>query len=68
MTVVGKHEAGASLLPHPKVASGALGGAIASLAVWLIGLTGVDIPPTVAAAIATIVYAVVAYLVPGQQA
>lgn len=37
----------------PKVAAAAIAGAIATILVWLIGLTGVDVPPEVSAAIAT---------------
>jgi hypothetical protein len=53
-----------SLVPHVKIASGALAGGVASIAVWGIGLTGVDMPPAIGAAIATVTYAAIAYLVP----
>lgn len=69
MTVPGKHEAGATdWSPHPKVWSGGIGGALTTIAIWGIGLTGVDIPPAIAAAIATVIYAVVAYRVPSPSA
>lgn len=56
----------ASLLPQRKVSSGALGGAVATVILWAISLTGIDVPAAVAAAIATVVVTAVAYLVPGQ--
>lgn len=61
-----EHEAPVSLVPTRKVASGALGGAVATLVLWIIDVTGVELPQAVAAAIATIVVFAVAYLVPSE--
>ena len=61
-----EHEAPVSLAPTRKVASGALGGAVATLVLWIIDVTGVELPQAVAAAIATIVVFAVAYLVPSE--
>jgi hypothetical protein len=55
-----------SLLPQRKVSSGALSGAVATVILWAISLTGIDVPAVVAAAIATVVVTAVAYLVPGE--
>jgi hypothetical protein len=75
MTTSGRHETPAepdepssSLIPQRKVSSGALGGAVATVILWAVGLTGVSIPSAVAAAIATVVVTAVAYLVPGETA
>jgi len=59
-------EPASPLLPQRKVASGALGGAAAAVALWAIGLTGLDIPPAIAAAIAALITSGVAYLVPSE--
>lgn len=50
--------------PIRKVSAGAAGGAVATVALWLIDLTGVELPPAVAAAITLLIMAGVAYLVP----
>jgi hypothetical protein len=50
--------------PVRKVGSGAISGAVTTVIVWLIGATGVPVPPEVAAALTTIMTFVVAYLVP----
>ncbi len=60
----GRHEQRVSLVPSRKVGSGALGGAVATIALWLIGLTNVDVPQGVAAAITAVVVSGIAYLVP----
>lgn len=49
---------------HPKAAGGALGGAIATIAIWLLAIAHVPVPPEVAAAFATIAGAIVAYATP----
>ena len=49
---------------HPKTAAGALGGAIATIAVWTMGLAHIDVPPEVAAAFATVAGALVAWATP----
>lgn len=49
--------------PTRKVAGGGIGAAIGILAVWLIGLTGIVIPPEVAAAISTITGFFTGYMV-----
>lgn len=52
-------------LPTRKVGSSAIGGAVASVVIWIITTyTGAELSPEVAAAITTIVMALVAYLVP----
>jgi putative flippase GtrA len=64
MTDVGRHEAKPSLVPTRKVASGALGGAVATIILWIIDVAGVDVPQAVAGAITTVVAIAIAYLVP----
>lgn len=55
-----------SLKPIPKVSGGALGGAIATIIVWLVDeLTALDVPTLVSAAVGVIATAGVAYLIPG---
>jgi hypothetical protein len=60
---IGRHRA-AEWVPQRKVTSGAFGGALAVLILWVIGLSGVEIPPEVASAVTGLVVAGVAYLVP----
>lgn len=60
----GRHRLTGDLTPVRKVGAGALGGALATIALWLLGLTGVEVPAAVAAAITLLVTAGVAYLVP----
>lgn len=64
MTDVGRHEAKPSLVPTRKVASGALGGAVATILLWVIDTVGVTVPQAVAGAITTVVAIAIAYLVP----
>ena len=64
---VGQHEAKPSLVPSRKVASGALGGAVATIVLWVIDTAGVDVPQAVAGAITTVVAIAIAYLVPAAQ-
>lgn len=52
------------LVPIRKVSAGAAGGAAATVALWLIDLTGVVVPALVAAAITLLVTAGLAYAVP----
>ena len=52
------------MLPEKKVTAAALAGAVATILVWILHLTGIDIPPEVAAAITTILAAVAGYLAP----
>jgi hypothetical protein len=61
---VGRHEAKPSLVPSRKVTSGALGGAVATIALWVIDAAGVDVPQAVAGAITTVFAIAIAYLVP----
>jgi hypothetical protein len=51
-------------MPDRKVVAGALAGALATIVVWAASLGGVAVPPEVAAALATILGLVVAYLIP----
>ena len=51
-------------VPEKKVTAAALAGAVATILVWILHLTGVDIPPEVAAAITTILAAAAGYLAP----
>jgi hypothetical protein len=51
-------------VPEKKVTAATLAGAIATILVWVLHLTGVDIPPEVAAAMATVLAAVAGYLAP----
>lgn len=40
--------------PRPKVAAAGVGGAASILVVWVLGVVGLDVPPEVAGAIATV--------------
>lgn len=51
-------------MPNTKVAAGGLAGGISTLIVWGLGAAGVEVPPEVAAALATLVAFGVAYFVP----
>lgn len=50
--------------PVPKVAAAGIGGAIAAVLVWIAHVSGLDMPPEVAAAFATIVSFGAGYLQP----
>jgi putative flippase GtrA len=52
-----------STLPTRKVGSGALAGAVTVIAVWIIDLFGVEVPPEVASAITLILMFVTSYFV-----
>jgi putative flippase GtrA len=55
----------ATAAPIRKVAVGALASALAVIVIWLLRLIWhLEVDPTLAAAIAAVVYAVIAYLVP----
>lgn len=49
---------------HPKVQAAAIGGAFATVIVWLLSTQGIVAPPEVAAAIATLSSAVLGYITP----
>jgi hypothetical protein len=51
-------------LPEKKVTAATLAGAIATILVWILHLTGVDIPSEVAAAMTTVLAAVAGYMAP----
>ena len=53
-----------TLAPTRKVAVGAVSGALTVLAVYLLGLAGLDLPAEAASAITVLVSTVLAYLVP----
>lgn len=54
-----------SVVPRAKVIAGTLGGAASTIFLWLLSYYGgIDLPPEVAAAVTTIIAAIVAYLVP----
>ncbi len=56
---------GGTAAPQPKVVAAGLGGALATIVVWLIGvLFRVDVPPAVAAAIATVFSFAAGYITP----
>lgn len=40
--------------PQPKIAAAGVSGAAATVLVWILGEVGVDVPPEVAAALATL--------------
>lgn len=50
--------------PNRKVGAGALAGALSIVLIWVISLTGVEVPGAVGAAIASILGFVTAYYVP----
>jgi hypothetical protein len=49
---------------YSKVKASALGGAIVLVAVWIVGLLGLNVPGEVAAALTTIVSTLLGWLVP----
>ena len=51
-------------MPEKKVTAAALAGAIVTIGVWILHLTGIDIPAEVASAITTVLAAVAGYLAP----
>jgi len=56
---------GNKYIPTRKVGSSAIGGALATIVIWAINTySGVEMPPEIAAAITTIIVALIAYLVP----
>ena len=55
----------ASLTPNAKIVSVALGGAAATILIWVIKTYGkVDLPPEVAAAVTTIIVSILGWAVP----
>ena len=53
-------------MPQRKVAAGGLGGAVAVLVLWLLGMSGTEIPVGAEAAVTLLVTSGLAYLVPGE--
>jgi len=51
-------------VPEKKVTAATLAGAVVTILVWVLHLTGVDIPSEVAAAITTVLAAVAGYMAP----
>lgn len=51
-----------SAAPTRKVTAVGLGGAVATVATWIVGEAGIDVPATVAAAITTIAVSAAGYL------
>ncbi|MCW2864743.1 MAG: hypothetical protein JWP48_6451 [Actinoallomurus sp.] len=51
-------------VPEKKVTAATLAGAVVTILVWILHLTGVDIPSEVAAAITTVLAAVAGYMAP----
>lgn len=51
-------------MPEKKVTAATLAGAVVTILVWVLKLSGVDIPAEVATAITTILVAVAGYLAP----
>lgn len=52
-----------SIVPNAKVVAGTLGGAVGTIILWLVSFYGgVELPAEVAAAVTTLIVAVVAYL------
>lgn len=49
-------------VPVPKIQAAGLGGAVSLVLVWLLGLFGVEVPPTVAAAFTTILAGLFGYV------
>lgn len=50
--------------PNRKVGSGGVAGALSVLLVWILGSSGVKVPPEAAAGMATVIAFAVSYLVP----
>ncbi len=48
----------------PKVATGALAGAVSVILVWIITKFGIDVPPEIASAFTTVVSALSSYFAP----
>ncbi len=51
-------------MPEKKVTAATLAGAIVTIAIWVLHLTGVDVPAEVAAAITTVLAGVAGYMAP----
>ncbi|MDP9456959.1 MAG: hypothetical protein M3Q49_11630 [Actinomycetota bacterium] len=51
-----------SSAPTPKIAAAGIGGAIATILVWVVGLLGLEVPAEVAAAFATVISFAAGYL------
>lgn len=51
-----------------EVAGGGIGGALAAIVVWIVSLLGAVVPPEVAAALGSVLGAVVAWLTPRRPA
>lgn len=62
----GRHQRTGDLVPTRKVGAGALSGALVTVVLWLVDLTGTDVPATVAAAITLLITAGTAYMVPSE--
>lgn len=50
-------------MPTAKIAASGIGGSVSIVLVWLAGLTGLEVPPEVAAAVTTIISFLSGYLV-----
>jgi hypothetical protein len=51
-------------VPEKKVTAAAIAGAFTTILVWILHLTGVDIPAEVSAALTTVLSAVAGYMAP----
>lgn len=51
-------------MPEKKVTAAAVAGAVVTIAVWILGMFGIDVPPAVAAAITTLLGAAAGWLAP----
>lgn len=61
---MGKYEASNPRAVSPKVTAAAAAGAIVTLAVWVAGLLGVEIPAEAQGALTTLIMVGAAYLIP----
>lgn len=50
--------------PDTTVGTAAIGGAIGVIAIWILGMCGILVPDTVAAAISTLAAVIVGWIVP----
>jgi hypothetical protein len=58
----------AGLRPHPKLVTATTAAALVTIVVWCLGMSGVQVPPQVATAIATVLAGTIGYWTPSAAA
>ena len=56
-----------NLAPTPKVATGALAGALSVIIIWILGQFHINVPPEIASAFTTVISAGASYFAPHSQ-